>query len=207
MFVPAMPLVGRGCKKEGSDGKGKGPTVWYHNGSLVGFFSSVHILPETGTIIVVLVNSIPKNDAADWVGQLLVEAMLDCPEKNNYLDLAKESANAYDAMWTQLPHDMDKARTPGSPTKPLPAYAGRYYNKLGNWFIEVIHDTEGLKFSFQGRETQTHRLQTFGTDMFYWPLTEAESRARGRWPDLDVATYVFHFGADAWRYYNPSMGA
>jgi CubicO group peptidase (beta-lactamase class C family) len=196
MFVPAMPLVGRGCKKEGSDEKAKGPTVWYHNGSLVGFFSSVHILPETGIIIVVLVNSRPKNDAADWVGQLLVEEMLGCPEKNDYLALAKESAAAYDAMWAQLPHDMEKARSPGTHTQPLSAYAGRYYNKVGNWFIEVVHDKEGLQFSFQGWATQCHRLQTFGTDVFCWPLTEAESRARGRWPDLDVPSYVFHFGAD-----------
>jgi CubicO group peptidase (beta-lactamase class C family) len=196
MFVPAMPLVGRGCKKEGSDEKAKGPTVWYHNGSLVGFFSSVHILPETGIIIVVLVNSRPKNDAADWVGQLLVEEMLGCPEKNDYLALAKESAAAYDAMWAQLPHDMEKARSPGTHTQPLSAYAGRYYNKVGNWFIEVVHDKEGLQFSFQGRATQCHRLQTFGTDVFCWPLTEAESRARGRWPDLDIPSYVFHFGAD-----------
>ncbi len=196
MFVPAMPLVGRGCSKKESDGEAKGPTVWYHNGSLVGFFSSVHILPETGTIIVVLVNSIPKNDAADWVGQLLVEEMLGCPDKNDDLALARESAGAYDAMWAQLPHDVDKARTPGTHTKPLAAYAGRYYNKLGNWFIEVVHDKEGLGYSFQGRATQSHRLQVFGTDTFCWPLTEAESRARGRWPDLDVATYVFHFGAD-----------
>jgi hypothetical protein len=206
MFVPTMPLVGRGCcKKKGKDGEEDdetGTTVWYHNGCFVGFLSSVHILPEDGTIIVVLVNSATKNDAADWVGQLLVEEMLACPERNDYLALAKESADAYDAMWARLPHELDNAKRPGPPTKPLSAYAGRYYNKIGNWFIEVVHDDtkeeeeEGLQFSFQGRATQTFRLRPFGTDSFCWPLTEAESRARSRWPDLDVVKYVFHFGSD-----------
>ncbi|KAJ5714324.1 uncharacterized protein N7483_011505 [Penicillium malachiteum] len=46
MFVSAMPLVGKGTAKK--------QIVWYHNGSLVGLFSSVHILPESDTIIVVL---------------------------------------------------------------------------------------------------------------------------------------------------------
>jgi CubicO group peptidase (beta-lactamase class C family) len=108
MFVDPMPLVGRGC----TEAKRKGPKVWYHNGSLVGFFSSVHVLPETGTVVVVLVNSSPKNDAADWIGQLLVERALDCAEKNDYVALARESAAAYDAMWAQLPKDMQEAREP-----------------------------------------------------------------------------------------------
>ncbi|KAK0645971.1 hypothetical protein B0T16DRAFT_412329 [Cercophora newfieldiana] len=89
-------------------------------------------------------------------------------------------------MWMQLPKEMAKARSkssPGKHTQPLSAYAGRYCNKVGNWFIEVVHDDveDGLRFSFQGRwTTQSHRLELFGTDTFCWALTEAESRARGR---------------------------
>ena len=195
MFVPSMPLVGRGCKSD-DETKPK-RTVWYHNGSLVGFFSSVHILPETGTVVVVLVNSLPKNDCADWIGQMLVEEMLGCPEKNDYVALARESPAAYDTMWTKLQNDLDllqnSQRGPGSSSTD---YTGRYYNKIGNWYIEVTRDKEGLGFSFQGRSTQRHRLQPYDADTFAWPLTEAQSRKRGRWPDLDVPTYLFHFGFD-----------
>jgi len=202
MFIPTMPLVGQSSKTKEvkaeveAEGQPKGPTVWYHNGSLVGFFSSVHILPETGTIIVVLVNSSPKSDAADWIGQFLVEEMIRWSKKNDFLALAKTSAEAYDDMWVRLPLDIAKARSPGKHTQLLSVYAGRYYNKIGNWFIEVVHDSDGLEFSFQGRATQTNRLELFGTDVFSWSLTEAESRARGRWPDLDVSTSVFYFGDD-----------
>ncbi|KAI0537914.1 beta-lactamase/transpeptidase-like protein [Xylaria digitata] len=177
MFIDPMPLVGRGCESRGGSGKTK---IWYHNGSLVGFFSSVHILSESGTIVVVLANSITKNDAPDWVGQLLVENLLDCKERNNYVALAKQSADGYDEMWRKLPGEMEKAKTPGSHGRPLPEYAGRYFNTIGNWFTEIIHDADGLAFSFQGRATQVHRLEIFGQDTFSWLLTEEQSRQRGR---------------------------
>ncbi|KAI0407263.1 beta-lactamase/transpeptidase-like protein [Xylaria palmicola] len=191
MFIDPMPLVGKGCRYEGRSGKTR---IWYHNGSLVGFFSSVYILPDSGTIVVVLANSITKNDAPDWIGQLLVEHLLGCEERNDYVALAKKSARVYDKMWRALTSDMEKARTPGSHSRPLPEYAGRYFNTIGNWFIEVTHDARGLAFSFQGRPTQVHQLEVFGRDVFSWLLTEAESRQCRRWPDLDVAMYVFYFG-------------
>ncbi|KAK4442855.1 beta-lactamase/transpeptidase-like protein [Podospora aff. communis PSN243] len=155
MFVPDMPLVCRRSKTEEESGEGekKGPTLWYHNGSLVGFFSSVHILPEDGIIIVVLVNSIPKSDAADWIGQPIVQEQLGCANKNDYVALAKSSAKAYDNMWTQLSKDVVEARARSAPAKHthrLSAYAGRYKAIASSW----------------------------------------------RWPDLDVATYLFHFGTD-----------
>ncbi|KAI1155278.1 beta-lactamase/transpeptidase-like protein [Nemania diffusa] len=191
MFISPMPLVGKGCKHDDGSSKKK---IWYHNGSLVGFFSSVHILPESGTIVVVLANAITKNDAPDWIGQLLVEHLLDCKDRNDYVALAKESADAYDEMWRKLPGDMEKAKTPGSHSRPLSEYAGRYFNTIRNWFIEVVYDGDGLAFSFQGRPTQKHRLEVFGKDTFSWLLTEKQSRQRRRWPDLDVAMYVFYFG-------------
>jgi hypothetical protein len=61
----------------------------------VGLFSSVHILPESGTIVVVLANAITKNDTPGWIGQLLVEHLLDYRERNDYVALTKESAGAY----------------------------------------------------------------------------------------------------------------
>lgn len=140
MFVPKMPLVGRP-----SGGQKKPTTVWYHNGSLVGFFSSVHVLPEDGTIIIVLVNSIPKNDCADWIGQLLVQEFLENTEKNDYVALAQQSASAYDDMWRELPDEFKKLKTqPEEITRPITEYAGRYFNKLGNWFIKVSRHQDGL---------------------------------------------------------------
>lgn len=187
MFTSTMPLVGKGTARK--------KIVWYHNGSLVGFFSSVHILPESDTIIVVLINSIPKNDCADWLGQFLLEEILDDTDRNDYVGLAKESAEAYVKTWEKLRKDFGDSKQPGINTHPLESYSGRYYNKPRNWFIEVAHTDGGLWFSFQGRASQTHKLEIYGEDSFSWILTEEESRNLARWPDVDVPTYVFQFGA------------
>ena len=187
MFVPEMPVVGKGSKKR---------EIWYHNGCLVGFFSSVHIIPDTDTVIVVLVNSLAKNDCADWIGQLLVEALLDNPEKNDYVDLAKRTAERYGRMWADLQDASNNHMSSNENLRPLQEYAGRYYNLVRNWFIEVTAVGTGLFFSFQGLPTQIHRLKHHGIDTFNWLLTEDESMRLGRWPDLDIPTYVFKFEAD-----------
>jgi hypothetical protein len=175
MFLSSMPLVGRGGKGGKARREDKRTRVWYHNGSLVGFFSSVHVLPESGTIIVVLVNSIPKNDAADWLGQLLVEEFLDCKERSDFVSLARQTAATFDDMWKQLPTDLERAKSLGKSTRPLSQYMGRYYNRVGNFFIEVTGNADELAFSFQGRATQSHPLEVFGEDAFCWPLSEAKS--------------------------------
>ncbi|MCJ1331615.1 hypothetical protein MMC10_008306 [Thelotrema lepadinum] len=185
MFVPNMPVVGKGANET---------PVWYHNGSLVGFFSSVHILPMTGTIIVVLVNSIPKNDCADWLGQLLLETILDNSYKNDYVSLARKSAASYDQMWVDLDNHFKDSSPTGPHPRSLKKYVGKYYNKPGNWYIKVWEVNGSLSFAFQGRSTQSSQLRSYGKDTFTWKLTEEESRRKGRWPDLDILTYVFKFG-------------
>lgn len=184
MFLSEMPLVAKGTKRT---------RVWYHNGSLVGFFSSVHIIPETDTIIVVLTNPITKNDCADWLGQLLIEELLDVEDKNDYTRLATETAAAYDRMWTELEKGFEKSVPNDIQPAELSRYVGRYYNRAGNWFISVFEAEGSLHFSFQGRPSQLHRLKPYGNSTFIWPLTEVESRNLARWPDLDKETYTFNF--------------
>lgn len=187
MFIQNMPVVGKGSTKR---------TVWYHNGSLVGFFSSVHVLPDTDTVIVVLVNSLAKNDCADWIGQLLLEIVLDNSEKNDYVELAQESASAYDSMWETLTTDLGRSKSDAAAHRSLQEYTGRYFNEVHNWFIEVTVMDDQLHFRFQGLTSQAHRLLHHGSDTFSWPLFATESMRLGRWPDLDATTYIFSFEAD-----------
>ncbi|KAF7676170.1 hypothetical protein GT037_005675 [Alternaria burnsii] len=184
MFVANMPVLGKGTEKK---------KLWYHNGSLVGFFSSVHVIPDTDTIVVVLVNSIPKNDAPDWIGQLLIEEILGNPDKNDYIAYAEESANSYVRMWQELEEEFNKTREQSKHKRHLDEYVGRYYNVPRNWYIEVTLEDGNLFFSFQGLASQKHQLHHHGADCFNWPLTEKRSRTLGRWPDLDASTYEFRF--------------
>ncbi|KAK0099726.1 hypothetical protein ONS95_013380 [Cadophora gregata] len=188
MLVPEMPVVGKGGQKK---------KVWYNNGSLVGFFSSVYIVPDSGVIIVVLTNSFATNDCADWIGQLLLEAAIDCPEKNDYIDLAKESSAKYAALWADMPRELAKTRTSNRSFRPLTDYVGKYYNEIHNFYIQIgvseRNGTEQLFLSFQGLPSQTHFLVPHAVDVFSWLLSEEESRMVGRWPDLDVSIFILHF--------------
>lgn len=74
----------------------RGSGIWYHDGSLVGFFSSFHVLPESGTIIVT--NSISKNGVEDWIGQSLVKESLEYAGTCSLVSLAREAAAMHNDM-------------------------------------------------------------------------------------------------------------
>lgn len=79
-FMGYMPTAGRGSKK----------TIIYHQGSLAGYTSSLFLIPDTESTIVVLSNSISLNDCADWVGQLILEDLLGVEERNGLCEICKE---------------------------------------------------------------------------------------------------------------------
>lgn len=72
MYISAMPVVGRGSKPK---------LIYHHNGSLAAFLSSVILIPDTNSTIVVFTNSLANNDCDDWIGQLILETLIDSPEK------------------------------------------------------------------------------------------------------------------------------
>ncbi|KAL8834796.1 MAG: hypothetical protein Q9170_003592 [Blastenia crenularia] len=91
-FVKSMPLAG----------KGKDIEIFYHQGSLAGYTTSAFLIPNTQSAIVVLTNSLSFNDAADWIGQSILEALLDVEEPNDYVQYAKESADAHLTKFTAM---------------------------------------------------------------------------------------------------------
>ena len=109
MYVDKMPTVGKGL--------GNPRTCLYHNGSLQSFLSSVHILPDTRTVIVVLTNSMANNDAADWIGELLLEAVLNNTDKNDYVAIAKASAAESVALWPRMARELEEKRIPDTAMK------------------------------------------------------------------------------------------
>ncbi|KAF5572545.1 penicillin-binding protein [Fusarium pseudoanthophilum] len=76
-----MPTIGRGTSS----------LVLFHQGSLPGSLTFVALLPETETVIVVLTNSLALNDAADWIGQLIIEDIVNVPSelRTDFIGLAQ----------------------------------------------------------------------------------------------------------------------
>ena len=70
-----MPVVGKGAPST---------LVCCHQGGMPGALAAVNLVPETESAIVVLSNSLTLNDTPDWAVQLVLEELLDVPERNDY---------------------------------------------------------------------------------------------------------------------------
>ncbi|KAF5252687.1 hypothetical protein FANTH_2314 [Fusarium anthophilum] len=90
LLPQGMPTIGRGTSS----------LVLFHQGSLPGSLTFVALLPETETVIVVLTNSLALNDAADWIGQLIIEEIVNGPPelRTDFVGLA-EAAVAENLKW------------------------------------------------------------------------------------------------------------
>jgi len=72
-------------------GAGTSPTmVYYHQGSVPGYYSALLLFPETESAVVDLINSILLNDAVDWISRPYASALFQFPEPAEYVALAKE---------------------------------------------------------------------------------------------------------------------
>lgn len=69
-----MPVIGKGDSPQ---------LIIFHQGSLPGALSIVILLPDTESIIVILTNALALNDIPDWVGQLVLEELLDIPQSKS----------------------------------------------------------------------------------------------------------------------------
>ncbi|KAF2446063.1 beta-lactamase/transpeptidase-like protein [Karstenula rhodostoma CBS 690.94] len=189
-YVPEMPIVGKTLPKP--------KLCLWHQGSNMCALNFVALLPDSRTAVIVLTNGLANNDVADWVGQLLLQSILEDPEPVNYLELAKLSARNSNARWPRIKEDLEKERTPGTTPLPLPAYVGQFHNKVKTFKLEFqLHDSH-LQLCFQGNHEFWYSMEHYENDVFTWVLTRDENVLRGRFPVTWRAFYKIRFqrGAD-----------
>lgn len=184
-FVKAMPTVGQYTDE----------VVIYHQGSMAGYTTSIFLLPSSESAIVVLSNSISLNDCADWVGQLILEALLDVKERNDYKKYAKESADAHLAKFPAMRESLESNRVPNTKSKPLDAYVGNYYNDIGDFHIEIASSqrSQGLQLAFQGLASQAWEMKHYHHDSFLWLMSRDEAVSRARFPYSPEKLYRLDF--------------
>lgn len=173
-YVAEMPLVGKGLKVP--------KLCFWHQGSNMCSLHFVALLPDTHTAVVVLSNGLSNNDASDWIGQLLLETVIDSPEKNDYLNLAKISAKNSSARWPKIKTDLEEERTLGTSHLPLPSYVGQFSSKNQVLKIEIRQDDKQLQVCFQGKHEFWYPMEHYEHDVFTWVLTRDENVRRGRFP-------------------------
>ncbi|KAI4088601.1 MAG: hypothetical protein LQ344_005939 [Seirophora lacunosa] len=186
MYVEAMPLVGKGLKEP--------RMVYHHQGSLIDYLCSIHLIPSTRTAIVVLTNSMSNNDAADWLGQLLLETVLDNSEPNDYVELARTSVETSNRLWSQMAEELEDARIPDTPVRELSEYVGSYYNVVKDWHMEVWVGEGKLYMCHQDDRKQFYPLEHYNHDTFTWLLTRDQTVRRGLFPVTKTEYYILAFG-------------
>ena len=182
------PVLAKGVKPQ--------PLI-YHQGSVTGSLSAVYLLPETETAVIVLGNSFDLSDTPDWVSQLLIEALLDAPERNDFVELAERtSANAL----THHQPTIDKLaseRVEGTSHKPLDAYCGRYFNRLGNFVLEITrHDDDGLRMAVQGFQDTSYILHHYHYDEFFWPCDRDAESKEALYPQTAIGLHKVLFSVE-----------
>jgi hypothetical protein len=167
----------------------------YHHGSSNTFLSSVHLLPESNTAMVVLTNSMGNNDTADWVGELLLQTILDVPPEcqHDHIKLAIASAERSSNLWIDMAEKLEQERVPNTKPQGHDQYVGKYFNKVKTYHIEVLERDGKLMMCFQGRHEQLYDLEHYHYDVFSWSLTRDEDVRRGRFPVTRPQFYLFHF--------------
>lgn len=102
------------------------------------------MVPEHRAAIFVMTNSLSFNDCPDWVFQLLLQEILDAPNRNDYVKLSKESAEKSLQWFKDTSAALDKERINNTSPKPLEAYVGTYWNYLR---IDVTLDDGELSWA------------------------------------------------------------
>ena len=185
IFVKSMPIVGKGRDEE----------IFYHQVSMAGYTTSAFLIPSTQSAIVVLTNSLSLNDAADWVGQLILESLLGVDEPNDYIQYANESARAHVAKFPAMRKSFEASRVSGTEPKQLGAYVGRYYNEVGDFHLEISRRqrSEDLQLAFQGLASQVWALEHYHYDSFLWLMSRDEAVSRARFPYSPEKLYRLDF--------------
>lgn len=133
------------------------------------------------------------NDAADSIGQLLVETLLESPVQHDYVKLASASAKRSLEKYTALAREVAAGRVSGGPSRPLEDYVGSYVGIGGIFRIDVAEEEGVLKILFQGRQSQKYHLKHHHDDSFTWFMSRDEQVKRARFPGYTLDVYFMSF--------------
>lgn len=158
------------------------------------------LLPEIETAVVVLTNSLALNDAADWIGQLVIEELLEVSSdlKNDFVTLAEVTVAQNLKWYTWVLDELEKGQKSGTFPKALEEYVGTYWDDLHVVKIEVTLSDKTLYWLIQGLETERFELKHYQDDIFTWLQPRNDLSKRGRWvgSDQDAAFWKVEFKAN-----------
>ncbi|KAI1311108.1 hypothetical protein F5Y03DRAFT_321483 [Xylaria venustula] len=154
---------------------------FYHMGMMVGSTSNIALLPETDTVVAILANASPLGDGADWISQMIMEALFDPPTKHDYEGLAEEMALKVLDHIPSIGKELEGKRLPGTkPSNATKSYAGIFKHEKTPFTLEIKVAPDDMTLTFNGYEEETYPLRHYHNDTFTWwvPFNDASRRGR-----------------------------
>ena len=181
-LVDKMPMLGHLGPRE---------TMFYHSGGLTGYNHCFMLVPGHQAVIVVLTNSIAHGDAADWVAQTLLQAVLGVKKPVDLRPYAGEAAESWKGIHQNMAKELEKGRRTGTKEPSHAHLVGTYRHETGALHLQVSKSEEDgtLRFNIDGPTDQEHVLSHYHDDTFIFLPSSADDRlSRG----------LFHYGTAAW---------
>ena len=130
------------------------------------------------------------------MGQLVLEELLNVPEKNNYIEAAKSSV-AENAKWfSTTMAELEREKAEGPVPRDLKEYTGTYWDAVRVFKIDVFVEEGALNWAFQGLKAEKWQLDHYNQDTFTWIRPRNELTKRGRWVDQSAAFWKAEFKAN-----------
>ncbi|KAI0106419.1 beta-lactamase/transpeptidase-like protein [Nemania sp. FL0031] len=160
-----------------------GKLVIWHGGNMPGTTAAICLLPETGTSVVVLQNSLGLCDAADLICQLIIDTIFLGDPAQDYVSVASQCVQKGVGRMVVVEEKLRQERKSGTKPQALGLYCGRYFNSIQNWFIDIKLDAEkeSLYLQFLGLDDEKYYLRHYHHDTFNWNLTYDELVKRGQY--------------------------
>lgn len=171
-MLRSYPLLGQGYP---------GKLVIWHGGNMPGTTSAMLLIPETKSGVLVLQNSLGLCDVSDWTSQLVMDMLMLGHPSQDYVSLAAQCVDAGIQRMTKVEKKLSSKRVPGTTSRTLTAYEGRYVNGIKNWYIDIKIIHGQLYLEFLGREDERYLLRHYHHDMFVWNLSYNETVKRGQY--------------------------
>jgi CubicO group peptidase (beta-lactamase class C family) len=185
----AMPIIGKGTTAQ--------PLI-YHNGAMCGAMSVVYLLPQTDFAVVVLANSFDLYDTPDFIGQLIIEAIIDSPDPVNFVPIAKKTVQNALSHHPDMNAQLVRERIPSTKARPLADYAGLYHSDEGNdYSIDVSVKGSELRVMVQGFEDVYYNVYHYNNDVFVFDCDRDAETKRTIYPNASIMMHKFFFEANS----------
>lgn len=167
----------------------------HHSGYIAGNVGHVAMFPETTSAVIVLGNSAGLTDTMRLLSQILVETLFENDfDEDEYFETARTASERNIKLLDNVHKALLDEKTASRPSRPLTAYIGRYYNAIGNFFIEIKTSDKGLQVAYMGNYQDTFDLEPYQDDSFFWWLDYDGMAKRARLPQYPKEYFIIRFG-------------